>query len=72
MKSQKITEFYTEWFSVCPDITSEFCIVAIFESFVKETNDLLLSFWSYWNYSADTDFRPKCFISLFPQNHIPL
>jgi restriction endonuclease S subunit len=33
-----ITEFYTKWFSVCPNITSKFRTTAIFKSSVKENN----------------------------------
>jgi hypothetical protein len=32
----RITKFYSEWFSVCPNITSIFCIIALFKSSVKE------------------------------------
>jgi hypothetical protein len=39
MTLHEITDFYTEWFSVCPNITSKFCTIAIFKSFVKENND---------------------------------
>jgi hypothetical protein len=39
MTLHKITEFYTEWFSVYPNITSEFRIIAIFKNFVKQNND---------------------------------
>jgi hypothetical protein len=34
----KITEFYTECFSACPNITSKLRTVAIFKSVVKENN----------------------------------
>jgi hypothetical protein len=41
MTLHKITEFYTEWFSVCLNITSKIFIIVIllFESFVKYNND---------------------------------
>jgi hypothetical protein len=39
MTLHKITEFYTEWFSVCPNITSKFRNTAVFKSFVKCKND---------------------------------
>jgi hypothetical protein len=39
MTLHKITEFYTEWFSVCPNITSKFRNTAVFKSFVKCNND---------------------------------
>jgi hypothetical protein len=35
----KITEFYTEWFSVYPNITSKFCTIAIFKNCIKQNND---------------------------------
>jgi hypothetical protein len=35
----KITEFYTEWFSVYPNITSKFRAIAIFKNCVKQNND---------------------------------
>jgi hypothetical protein len=31
MTLQKITEFYTEWFSVCSNIPLTFCTTAIFK-----------------------------------------
>jgi hypothetical protein len=34
MTMHKITELYTEWFSVCPNI--EFHTIAILESFIKK------------------------------------
>jgi hypothetical protein len=40
MTLHKITKFYTEWFSICPNLTNNFCIITIFESCVKEINDL--------------------------------
>jgi predicted component of viral defense system (DUF524 family) len=39
MQFHKITEFYTNKFSVCPNITSKFRITAVFKSCVKENND---------------------------------
>jgi hypothetical protein len=40
MTLHKITEFYTEWFSVYPNITSKFRTIAIFnKNFVKQNND---------------------------------
>jgi hypothetical protein len=39
MTLHKITEFYTEWFSVYPNITSEFRTVVIFKNCVKQNND---------------------------------
>jgi hypothetical protein len=38
MTFHKITEFYTEWFSVYPNITSKFCTIAIFKNCVKQNN----------------------------------
>jgi hypothetical protein len=35
----KITEFYTEWFSVYPNLTSKFRTIAIFKNRVKQNND---------------------------------
>jgi hypothetical protein len=38
----KNTEFYTEWFSVCPNITLKFRKMAkfcILKSFIKQNND---------------------------------
>jgi hypothetical protein len=39
MTSHKITEFYTEWFNVYPNITSKFRTIAIFKNCVKQKND---------------------------------
>jgi hypothetical protein len=39
MTLHKITEFYTEWFSVYPNITSKFPTIAIFKNCVKQNND---------------------------------
>jgi hypothetical protein len=39
MTLQKITEFYTEWFSVYPNITSKFRTIAIFKNCVKQNDD---------------------------------
>jgi hypothetical protein len=33
--AKKNREFYTEWLTVCPDITSKFCTITLFKSFVK-------------------------------------
>jgi hypothetical protein len=40
MTLHKITEFYTERFSACRNMTSKFHAIAIFKSFVKQNNDL--------------------------------
>jgi hypothetical protein len=39
MTLHKITEFYTELFSVYPTITSKFRTIAIFKNCVKQNND---------------------------------
>jgi hypothetical protein len=39
MTLHKITEFYTELFSVYPNITSKFRTIAIFKNCVKQNND---------------------------------
>jgi hypothetical protein len=39
MTLHKITEFYTEMFSVYPNITSKFRTIAIFKKCVKQNND---------------------------------
>jgi hypothetical protein len=39
MTLHKITEFYTEWFSVHPNITSKFRTITIFKNYVKQNND---------------------------------
>jgi hypothetical protein len=39
MTFHKITEFYTQWFSVYPNITSKFRTIAIFKNCVKQNND---------------------------------
>jgi hypothetical protein len=39
MTLHKITEFYTEWFSVCLKLTSKFRTIAIFKNCVKQNND---------------------------------
>jgi hypothetical protein len=36
MALHKITEFYTEWHSICPNITSKCSTIAIFKNFVKD------------------------------------
>jgi hypothetical protein len=38
MTMHKTTEFYTEWFNICPNITSTFPTIAVLESFVKQHN----------------------------------
>jgi hypothetical protein len=38
MTLHKITEFYTEWFSVYPNITSKYRTIVIFENCVKQNN----------------------------------
>jgi hypothetical protein len=40
MALHKITEFYTDWFSVYLYITSKFRTIAIFKNCVKQNNDL--------------------------------
>jgi hypothetical protein len=35
----KITEFYTEWFSIYPNITSKFHTIVTFKNCVKQNND---------------------------------
>jgi hypothetical protein len=35
----KITELYTQWFSVCPNVNSKYHIIAMSKSFVKENDD---------------------------------
>jgi hypothetical protein len=44
MTLHKITEFYTEWFSVYPNITSKFCTVAIFKNCVKQKKMIQIKF----------------------------
>jgi hypothetical protein len=39
MTLHKITEFYTEWFSVYHSISSKFCTIAMFKNCVKQDND---------------------------------
>jgi hypothetical protein len=39
MTLHKITEFYTKYSSICPNITSNYRTTAIFKSFIKENND---------------------------------
>jgi hypothetical protein len=39
MTLHKITEFYTEWFSVYPNITAKFRTIAVFKNCVKQNND---------------------------------
>jgi hypothetical protein len=39
MTLHKITEFYTEWFSVYPNIASKFRAIAIFKNCVKQNKD---------------------------------
>jgi hypothetical protein len=40
MTLHKITEFYTEWFSVCINITSTILTIAILISFVKQNEEV--------------------------------
>jgi hypothetical protein len=39
MTLHKITEFYTEWFSVYHNITSKFRTIVVFKNCVKQNND---------------------------------
>jgi hypothetical protein len=39
MTLHKITEFYIEWFSVYPNITSKFRTITVFKNCVKKNND---------------------------------
>jgi hypothetical protein len=39
MTLHRITEFYTEWFSVYPNITSRFRTIAMFKNCVKQNID---------------------------------
>jgi hypothetical protein len=39
MTLHKITGFYTEWFSVCPNINSKFRTIAIFKKLRQIKND---------------------------------
>jgi hypothetical protein len=39
MALHKIIEFYAWWFSICPDITSKFRNIAIFENLIKQRNN---------------------------------
>jgi hypothetical protein len=39
MALHKITEFHTEWFSICTNITSKFHTIAIPKSSVEQNND---------------------------------
>jgi hypothetical protein len=39
MTLHKITDFYTEWFSICHNIISKFWTTSIFKSSIKENND---------------------------------
>jgi hypothetical protein len=41
MNLHKITEFYTKWFSFCPNITLQICTTAIFQTSVKESRLLI-------------------------------
>jgi hypothetical protein len=45
MTLHKITEFYTEWFSVYPNITSKFRTIATFKNCIKQNNDSDKTFW---------------------------
>jgi hypothetical protein len=38
MAFHKTTEFYAEWFSVCPKITEEFRTIVTFKTFIKQNN----------------------------------
>jgi hypothetical protein len=37
MRLHKITELYTEWFSLCPKITTKYRNIAILKNFVKNS-----------------------------------
>jgi hypothetical protein len=39
MNLHKITEFYTEWFSIYPSVTTKLRTTAMFKSFVRQNND---------------------------------
>jgi hypothetical protein len=39
MSLRKISELYTEWFKVCPNITSKFRTIFTFNRFVSQNND---------------------------------
>jgi hypothetical protein len=39
MTLHKITELYTEWFSVYHNISSKFRTIVIFKNYVKQNND---------------------------------
>jgi hypothetical protein len=39
MTLHKITEFYTEWFSVYHNITSKFRTIVIFKNWVEQNNN---------------------------------
>jgi hypothetical protein len=41
MALHKITEFYTEWFSIYPNIISKFRTIAIFKNCVKQNNETI-------------------------------
>jgi hypothetical protein len=42
MTLHKITEFYTEWFSVCPSITSKFRTIIIPKNLVKQNDSRII------------------------------
>jgi hypothetical protein len=60
MTLHKITEFYTEWFSVYPNITSEFRTMAIFKNWVKQNNDSNKTY----RYSHDLLLYQSSFVSV--------
>jgi hypothetical protein len=60
MALNKIREFYTEWFRVCPNITSTFRIVAIFKSYIKENNDLKTLVGTSMNFNCTKRRLCKC------------
>jgi hypothetical protein len=41
MSLHKVTEYYTEWFSVCTNVTSKYCNIAIFKSEINIVIKLL-------------------------------
>jgi hypothetical protein len=60
MTLHKITELYTEWFSVYPNITSKFRTIAIFKNYVKQKMiQIKLIGISMISYYTKVNF-PKC------------
>jgi hypothetical protein len=56
MTLHKTTKLFTEWFSVCPKITSKLCTIAIDKGFFKQKNYSNKTSWYVHDLSTVSDF----------------